>query len=151
MKSNHELPACACSHADRKEIVALNLVAVVLGAMALVALPGCDKEFRAAVKVGQVSKALHDSVAEPVAAEMIRLVEKHKATGSLTEDERARLKLLNDFRPALDGFAAVHESYVAALKVWKATGQKPPDWLEVYSGMAEFVSQAGKLKELLKI
>lgn len=126
-------------------------IAIAMLIALAVVLPGCDKEFRGAVKIAQVSKRLHDAIAEPVAAEIVRLVEKHKATGALTDEERERLKLLNDARPALDGFAAVHESYVATLKVWKATGQKPLTFADLYASIVEFVAKAETLKAALNL
>lgn len=122
---------------------------VSIFALAIVLAAGCEREFRRAIRLAEASKAVHDDVAQIVAQETVRLVEKSRA-GGLTDDELKLLRLLERFRVNMDRFSTLHNSYISALKVWRATGEQPAELAEIAPALIQFFKDASEINKALK-
>ena len=124
----------------------MSRLALLIPLVALLGLTGCDDEYQTAVSLVKSSKILHDELAGPVKEGIPALVRKHQE-GGLTDAERARLKAMNDFRPYLNKYAALHNTAVSGLRVWEKTKAKPADLPEVLAEIGRFVLEATATKE----
>jgi len=115
---------------------------------ALIVLPSCQP-YREAVRLGKASKVVHDEVKKPVVDEIVELVKVSKER-ELTADEKSRLKEVNDFRTKyLDSYGETHQAYIAGLKVWRETKEKPLNLPNLGKKLREFIDQATDVKDTL--
>lgn len=97
---------------------------VVIMALLSLLLSGCVTTLGRAKQAAQVSETVYNGVKTEVVQEISDIVQKDQ-NKTITDQDRARLKLLNELRQLLDQYADVHNTYVSALKVWDSSGTKP--------------------------
>ena len=67
---------------------------------------------------------VYEAITPQVVNDIAAIVEKNRE-GTITEEDRERLAVLNDAKNVLDEYATIHNSYVSALQVWESTGNQP--------------------------
>lgn len=125
-------------------------VGVVSLSMLVASLSGCASTLGKAKHAAVVSQQVYTNVEAETVKQIVAIVEKDK-NGTITQEDRNRLGLLNDLRKILDKFAGVHNAYVASVKVWETSGKKPSDLDELSSQMLRLVQDAKDLSERLNI
>jgi len=122
----------------------LSLVALLLSSCAPTTLLGRAKQSAA------VSNNIYESVNPQVVTEIQTIVEKSRA-GTITEQERQRLRDLNELRKVLDDYAASHNLFVEAVKTWEQTGQEPANTPLLENQILRLINRALDLAKELKI
>jgi DNA-binding transcriptional regulator YiaG len=77
-------------------------------------------------------------------------VEKNRA-GTITEQERQRLRGLDELRKVLDDYAAAHNLFVEAVKTWEQTGQEPANTPLLENQILRLINRALDLAKELNI
>lgn len=113
-------------------------------------LSGCGATLGKAKKTAAVSQQVYTSVQAETVKQIVAIVEKDK-TGTVTQEDRARLGLLNELRKVLDKFADAHNAYVSSLKVWETSGQRSTDVDGLSTQMLTLIQQAEDLAKRLNI
>ncbi len=94
----------------------------------------------------EVYEAITPQVVDDIAA----IVEKNRE-GTITEEDRERLAVLNDAKNVLDEYSTIHNSYVSALSIWESTGNQPEgvSLFEDQNRMFTLITQAVQLAQQL--
>lgn len=133
-------------------------VAAMLGSLCL--MPGgCDQSeeqaYQNAVNLAAQSKAVYDAVADPVAQRLGALAGEFRKHGTLSEPDQQVYRALRAFQPAVEGYAQVHQAYLASLKAWQVArdagrGDQPPDLNQLYGALQKFIAEGTDVLRLLK-
>jgi len=124
-----------------------------LGVLAVVALllVACGTTLLGRAKQSAaVSNGVYESVNPQVVSEIRTIVEKNRA-GTITEQERQRLRDLNELRKVLDDYAAAHNLFVEAVKTWEQTGQEPANTPLLENQILRLINRALDLAKELNI
>lgn len=120
-------------------------------AVAVLLLTGCGTTLLGRAKQSAaVSNSVYESVNPQVVSEIRTIVEKSRA-GTITEQERQRLRDLNELRKVLDDYAAAHNLFVEAVKTWEQTGQEPANTPLLENQILRLINRALDLAKELNI
>lgn len=111
---------------------------------------GCVSTLGKAKQTAAVSQEVYTSVEGETVRQISEIVSKSR-TGAITQDDRTRLAMLNDLRKLLDKFAELHNAFVASLKVWETTAQKPANVNDLSTQMIALIQNVQDLAKRLGI
>ncbi|MGA1794861.1 MAG: hypothetical protein ACMUIL_03280 [bacterium] len=99
-------------------------------------------------QAASASNTVYNSLAPQVTDEIAVIVEKHRA-GTITDEDRERLKTLNEVNKILEMYATTHNLFVQSLKTWEATKSEPQDTAMLENQLLRLINMAIDLgKEL---
>lgn len=108
----------------------------------LLALTSCAPSALGRAKQGAlVSYEVYQGLSSQVVEEIPPLVEKARA-GTLTEEEREQLRILDKLSHTLNKYAAAHNAFVASLRVWEASNQQPGTAILLQEQMFRMINEA---------
>lgn len=113
-------------------------------------LSGCATTLGKAKQTGSISQQVYTAVESETVSRIVAIVQKDK-NGTVTQEDREQLRLLNELRKDLDKFAEAHNTYISALKVWETSGTRPATVDEVSTQMLTLIGGVQDLAKRLNI
>jgi len=101
-------------------------------------------------QAASASNAVYNALAPQVTDEIAVIVGKHRA-GTITEEDRERLKTLNEVNKILEMYASTHNLFVQSLKTWEEKQSEPQDTAMLENQLLRLINMAVDLAMELKL